>query len=1227
MAGPTRSQAAPSVRRALPRAAPKTRVSALAGAARSESPANFARPSAASAARSLRSPSVVSNVGTKRKEREFDPQEGVVGQSNIHVVVRCRGRNDREVKENSGVVVSTEGVRGKSVELSMGPNAMGNKEYHFDKVFSPAADQAMIYEDVVIPILNDMLSGFNCTIFAYGQTGTGKTYTMSGDMNDALGLLSDAAGIIPRVLYSLFKKLEDFESTVKCSFIELYNEDLRDLLSSEDGTKLKLYEDSAKKGFTSTMVQGMGETYINSASAGIKLLRQGSHRRQVASTKCNDLSSRSHTVFTITAFIKRKTEKGEEYVSSGKLNLVDLAGSENIQRSGAENKRATEAGLINKSLLTLGRVINALVDASGHIPYRESKLTRLLQDSLGGQTKTCIIATISPSRSNIEETISTLDYAFRAKNIRNKPQINSTISKKTLLREFTTEIEKLRSELIATRSRNGVYLPGDAYEEMTIESESRRILTEEQRAKIETMEANLKNKVQELFTLTSNFKNLKKDNDETRQTLEETEDLLEKTDLVLKNAQRSLDEEEMLRKAHETTEQELHGIGTGLISTVDKSVADVSGLHAKLRRRSDLHSLNREIWQSSTAHAVDVTRLVDERVNLFQSEQSELLANLSSRMESFIEEEKERIESGLAALTQSNTSLGRLDTEARSLVSSNRDEMNDVLEEIKTLREDVKEKVGEGLQGLSTAAARISNEVIDELEKFQVDLRTTYTSLGDELKGLFRILAEDLRSQKEEAQRLRKELHEANKQAVKASEDATLDLETAITEEKETVKAERTQLMTQIKALLDEAGEKQATRFKRKIDGIRGDMKESHTSLRDADVIYGESMDTWEHREDDIVEKVSKSEETLKRRMEEDWDAFDSQNAAIQESTRAVHRETVDIVNEQMDDIATQMQDLDDFVTRARSHNDRHHDSHMEALDNLTTDVRSTHSGIRDNLNELQSQVADFEEDISYQNDVLNEPVEQLTANVRKPLAELQSNIQSTTMTEYAATGETPQKTVYEYTSKLPRTEPHDNLLAKFRGESEPSTGPLTECELNPTRTPRKLLSPTKTTVYQDADNEVGSLHNPPPAVDVHVKPTPSSSLGLREVDINVAVRPLSLSGSNSSNASNVIANTVSTIPESSPLISKTGMAKFADTDAPDNDGLDAQPPAKKRCVSTSAIPTGESKLPHKPGVVRRRPTGLGIGVIGEGPENAPISSMPVPSATARVRRLRSNNM
>ena len=251
----------------------------------------------------------------------------------------------------------------------MGPSALSNKMYDFDKVYAPAATQEMVFEDVVIPMLQEVITGYNCTIFAYGQTGTGKTYTMSGEVVDHHGHLSDAAGIIPRVLHYLFKETatEGADSSVKVSFIELYNEELRDLLSPDENSKLKVYNDE-KTG--ATVVHKMEESHISCASDGVKLLQQGSLRRQVAATKCNDLSSRSHTVYTITTYSKKVTETGEEFICSGKLNLVDLAGSENIQRSGAENKRAAEAGSINKSLLTLGRVINALVDKSSHIPYR-----------------------------------------------------------------------------------------------------------------------------------------------------------------------------------------------------------------------------------------------------------------------------------------------------------------------------------------------------------------------------------------------------------------------------------------------------------------------------------------------------------------------------------------------------------------------------------------------------------------------------------------------------------------------------------------------------------------------------------------------------------------------------------------------------------------------------------------------------------------------------------------
>lgn len=545
---------------------------------------------------------------------------------------------------------------------------------------------------------------------------------MSGDISNVLPLPDDA-GIVPRVLDSLFNRLEagDVESSVKCSFIELYNEELRDLLSPDDNIKLKIYDDNKKGG--ATLVQGMEECHLKSATQGIQLLSEGSFKRQVAATKCNDLSSRSHTVFTITVHMKRFGEDGQEYLSVGKLNLVDLAGSENIQRSGAENKRAAEAGLINKSLLTLGRVINALVEHGAHIPYRESKLTRLLQDSLGGQTKTCIIATLSPAKSNLEETISTLDYAFRAKNIRNKPQVNQLISKKTLLKEFTAEIEKLKSELIATRQRNGVYLTQENWEEITTVSESRRILSEEQRDKIETMEANLRNKVQELFSLTTNFNNLKKENEQTRLTLEGTKGILEKTEVVLEHTRRNLAEETTLRKAHQKTEDELVNIGRDMISTLGKTTSDLDGLRSKIRRKSDLQCVNRQNWTSAQTHVIDSTRLVEDRIEAFQAQQGGLVDSLSVRMQTFVKDELQNLGASQTFLQEKMKSFEMSEQEVNDQTAKSRDDMNGVLEEIKTLREDVKQKVGAGLNELSAAAENISANILTELEAFHTQVR------------------------------------------------------------------------------------------------------------------------------------------------------------------------------------------------------------------------------------------------------------------------------------------------------------------------------------------------------------------------------------------------------------------------------------------------------------------------------------------------------------------------
>ncbi|KAJ5109495.1 hypothetical protein N7456_006170 [Penicillium angulare] len=1183
MAGPARPASSLPARRTGLRQ--PTRRAGSAVPERGVSPAVTARPSgianAVATARTAKTNSEPPSVPVKRKERDFDRE--INADTSIHVVVRCRGRNDREIQENSGVVLSTDGVSGKSVEMSMGPNSLSNKTYDFDRVFSPAADQTVVYEETVLPVLNEMLAGYNCTIFAYGQTGTGKTYTMSGDMTDTLGILSDDAGIIPRTLYSLFNKLEGTESTVKCSFIELYNEELRDLLSVDDKTKLKIFENE-KKGHAATLVQGMEETYIDSASTGIKLLQSGSFKRQVAATKCNDLSSRSHTIFTITVLTNRTTESGEDYVSSGKLNLVDLAGSENIGRSGAENKRAAEAGLINKSLLTLGRVINALVDRGSHIPYRESKLTRLLQDSLGGHTKTCIIATVSPSRNNLEETISTLDYAFRAKNIRNKPQINSVVTKNKLLRDIGMEIQKLKSELIATRHRNGVYMTPEAHEEMTMESESRRIVNEEQRAKIESMESSLRHKVQELFALTGNFNTLKENNESTRHTLKSTRGVLEQTERSLKTTSEKLDEETTVRRAHQITEKKLREMGADLLTTLDGTVEDVYGLHAKIERKDDLETDNYKTWQTSTGDICTVTQQIDARMGSFQNQHAELLHSISSRIHDFVGSEINEIQSTRSKIQEYDLTFDKVEIEAKNRSSGARDEMNEVLEEIKILREDVKTKVGEGLNGLSAAAARISKEVIGEFSDFHSQLHSSYSDLGKDFKAMFENMTNHLEQQKTEINRLRHELQESNREAVEANRKASSNFAQTLEEEQASAQAERDNLMSQIRNLLDDSSQRQSNRLKTKFERLRTDLSVSGDSLEQATVQHDRQVDEWIFKEEQFAKDVTASREDIKTRMRNDWETFDQRNASIQRATESVHQETVRIVDAQMSDMSKQMEALDDFVAKARTHNGRFHEAQLGNLDSMAMNVRDSRAVVQEQLDGFDSRIGQLEQDADMHTAELKQSTAPLERDVCLPLKDLRDKIQSHPIKEYSPTGVTPKKRKYEYPTSLPRTESHEGLRSRHRTSKQFTALPFNEEEDTQTGAvpSSPATSPSKNFVYSDPVEPIETQPSSAPATYINT--------GLREVDLNVA-KPVSPE-----------------IADDSALASKSetpvlnGAADLEST--PERDESEQPPTKRRRSGSKNTNNTVETKLPQK--MLSKRMAGM-----MEGRENVPLSGIP----------------
>lgn len=478
----------------------------------------------------------------------------------IKVFVRCRPPTTGEKASNIKVIPEANEV------------STCNKSYYFDKVFGPDSKQIEVYNNVVKPLIDQSLLGFNCTVFAYGQTGTGKTYTMEGyRSDDDLDWMEDPhSGIIPRAISQLFDTLveRDSESSVRVSFLELYNEETYDLLGPEnDVTKLKIYEDSKRRG--SVLVNGLEEIVVTSKEEIYDILKRGSHKRQTAATLLNACSSRSHTIFSITVHVKDSSPGAEEMLKIGKLNLVDLAGSENIGRSGALDKRAREAGNINQSLLTLGRVITALVDErASHVPYRESKLTRLLQDSIGGRTKTSIIATLSPGQMDLEDTISTLEYASRAKRIQNKPEMNQRLTKTAIIKDMQQTIDMLKRDLRATQEKNGVYMAKETYDEYQKRESSEKEAQERMKAFMD-----------------DHLKKLQVFEETTKKTTQE----LEKTKLDRKR---------------------LAKLNAKVVKVNEIMDADVGLLHDKKERLENVHHRNKEVLQTYISdHNTDIARL------------------------------------------------------------------------------------------------------------------------------------------------------------------------------------------------------------------------------------------------------------------------------------------------------------------------------------------------------------------------------------------------------------------------------------------------------------------------------------------------------------------------------------------------------------------------------------------------------------------------------------------
>lgn len=374
---------------------------------------------------------------------------------NINVVCRFRPLNEKEKEISASTCVSFS----SNTTVTVNQSDSNPLHFTFDRVFNPSSTQEEIYEFSAKHVVESVMQGFNGTILAYGQTSSGKTFTMTGDPSNPVLM-----GITPRMVTTVFDIIdnasENLEFTVKVSFCEIYMEKISDLLDpSKENLKIR---ENKNKGI---YISDLSETYVTGEFDVHELLRIGNLNRQVGESNMNAKSSRSHSLFSIVV-----TQTNIETFASkiGKLYLVDLAGSEKVSKTGAVGKRLEEAKTINKSLTTLGQVITCLTDGkSTHVPYRDSKLTRVLQDSLGGNSKTTLIVTCSPSPYNEQETISTLRFGTRAKFIKNQAKVNRefTVAElKIRLAQCEEELHKRNKRILAleqTLSSREIPMPGD----------------------------------------------------------------------------------------------------------------------------------------------------------------------------------------------------------------------------------------------------------------------------------------------------------------------------------------------------------------------------------------------------------------------------------------------------------------------------------------------------------------------------------------------------------------------------------------------------------------------------------------------------------------------------------------------------------------------------------------------------------------------------------------------
>ena len=688
----------------------------------------------------------------------------------IKVTCRVRPLNSQEEKAGSKFILKF--PTDDSININ-------GKLFIFDKILKPNVSQEDVYNITAKSIVADVLAGYNGTIFAYGQTSSGKTHTMEGVLGD-----SHMQGIIPRIIADIFNYIyqmdENLEFHIKVSYFEIYMDKIRDLLDISK-TNLSVHEDKNKV----TYVKGATERFVSSPEEVMEAIEEGKSNRHVAVTNMNEHSSRSHSVFLIN--VKQEHLETEKKLN-GKLYLVDLAGSEKVSKTGAEGSVLDEAKNINKSLSALGNVISALAEGNkSHVPYRDSKLTRILQESLGGNARTTIVICCSPASFNESETKTTLMFGQRAKTIKNVVKVNEELTADEWKRRYEKEkerngklkgwIQKLETELKSWRS--GQAVSSDEQIDMkgsitSIESEG---LIESQAAVLETSLGNLSS-VNEAEKTVWEGERLK-----LYAQLDEKDDEINNTSQMIERLKEQMMEQEELitsgKKDYDVLQQEMSRIQTDNEAAKDE-VKEVLQALEELAMNYDQKS------QEVDAKNIENETLADE-LNRKSNALNALQSDYDSTKDSVIHQKK-RVADMMSGLLKDLGDIGSImggssgDSKLSFGTSEKLEEeftvarlyISRMKSEVKTLvtrSQNFETSSSENNKKLDTAEKELSNCQLT-IQQHEAKMSTLNETIKD-IDQKKRLLQENVDSLNEEIAKLRaqEQIHITEKEKVKSDAD------------------------------------------------------------------------------------------------------------------------------------------------------------------------------------------------------------------------------------------------------------------------------------------------------------------------------------------------------------------------------------------------------------------------------------------------------------------------